>query len=222
MMIRWIKAHPYCLINLYLVAYLIGFFALERLVPEPRYVIHTVVDDWIPFNEWFVLPYFLWYLWVPGFLLYFTLRDKTAFLRLAFIMFVGMTICLFIYALWPNGLNLRREIEAENFCASIVRFLWSVDTPNNVCPSIHVSSTAAIHIVICRAESFREKRWMRVLSGFVTVLICLSTMFIKQHSAVDVFWGCVLSGGLGAAAYGFFPQKAAKNAGQGISGVQKN
>ena len=134
---------------------------------------------------------------MPGFLFYFTLRDKTAFLRLAFIMFVGMTICLFIYALWPNGLKLRQEIQADNFCAAIVRFLRSVDTPNNVCPSIHVSSTVAIHIVICCSACFRERRWMRVLSGFVTVLICLSTMFIKQHSAADVFWGCLLSAVLG-------------------------
>ena len=72
-MIRWIKTHPYCLINLYLVFYLIGFFALEAFVPEPKYIIHSALDDWIPFNEWFVLPYFLWYLWVPGFLLYFML-----------------------------------------------------------------------------------------------------------------------------------------------------
>ena len=57
-MIRWIKTHPYCLINLYLVFYLIGFFALEAFVPEPKYIIHSALDDWIPFNEWFVLPYF--------------------------------------------------------------------------------------------------------------------------------------------------------------------
>ncbi|HIT40674.1 MAG TPA: phosphatase PAP2 family protein [Candidatus Caccovicinus merdipullorum] len=200
-MIRWIKTHPYCLVNLYLVFYLIGFFTLEMLVPEPQYVIHSVIDDWIPFNEWFVLPYFLWYLWVPGFLLYFMLRERDSFLRLAFIMFAGMTICLIIYALWPNGLQLRREIEADNFCADIVRFLRAVDTPNNVCPSIHVSSTVAIHIVICRSDAFRNVRFFRLLSWTVSVLICLSTMFIKQHSAIDVFWGWLLSLLLGAVAY---------------------
>ena len=47
-MIRWIKTHPYCLINLYLVFYLIGFFALEAFVPEPKYIIHSALDDWIP------------------------------------------------------------------------------------------------------------------------------------------------------------------------------
>ena len=112
-----------------------------------------------------------------------------------------MTICLIIYALWPNGLHLRRDIQADNFCAGIVRFLRTVDTPNNVCPSIHVSSTVAIHIVVCRSASFKHNRPVRLLSWTATILICLSTMFIKQHSAIDVFWGWLLSLLLGAVAY---------------------
>lgn len=192
-MIYWIKKHPYCLINLYLVFYLIAFFSLEKLIPEPKYIIHCPLDDWIPFNEWFVLPYFLWYGWVPAFLVYFMIKEKQSFLRLAFIMFTGMTICLVIYVFWPNGLNLRREITAQNFCGEIVRFLRKVDTPNNVCPSIHVSSTAAIHLVICRSRSFGKSRVMKGISLAVTLAICLSTMVIKQHSAVDVFWGWALS-----------------------------
>ena len=192
-MICWIKKHPYCLINLYLVFYLIAFFLLEALIPEPKYIIHCWLDDQIPFNEWFVLPYFLWYVWVPAFLLYFMVKEKQAFLRLTFIMFTGMTICLMIYVLWPNGLNLRREIAAQNFCGEIVRFLRRVDTPNNVCPSIHVSSTVAIHLVICRSRRFKKNLLMKSISLAATLAICLSTMVIKQHSAVDVFWGWALS-----------------------------
>lgn len=193
-MLQWIKEHNYALAALYFFVYLAGFVLVERLNPVPEHVIHCFLDDLIPFCEWFVLPYFLWYLWIPLFLLYFLYKeDKKAYLEFCFVMFSGATLCLIFYGFWPNGLELRQEITAQNFCADLVRLLRMVDTPTNVCPSIHVSSTVAEHMVICRAASLRGKRGIKQLSFVVTVLICLSTMFIKQHSAIDVFWGVVLS-----------------------------
>lgn len=78
----------------------------------------------------------------------------------------------------------------------IVRFLRTIDPPRNVCPSIHVSSTVAIHLAICCSEEFGENRKMKMLSRVITVGISLSTVFIKQHSVIDVFWGWMLSLGL--------------------------
>ena len=189
----WIRTHRYCLAGLYLFVFLTVFFLLEIFVPEPEFIIHCALDDWIPFNEWFVIPYFLWYAWVPVFLFFFMLKERQSYLRLCFIMFGGATICLVIYAIWPNGLRLRQEILSENLCADIIRFIRSVDPPNNVCPSIHVSSTVSIHTVICRSEYLKHCRRLRVISLAVTLAICISTMFIKQHSAVDVFFGILLS-----------------------------
>ena len=140
---NWIKTHRYCLAGLYMLVFLSGFFLLELHEPSDVHIIHCAVDDLIPFNEWFVLPYFLWYAWVPVFMIYFMIKDREAYLRLCFVMFAGATFCLFVYLLAPNGLNLRQEITSQNFCAQIVRFLRSVDPPNNVCPSIHVSSGAS-------------------------------------------------------------------------------
>lgn len=193
--INWIKTHRYCLAGLYMLVFLAGFFLLELRVPDPSkiHIIHCAVDDMIPFNEWFVLPYFLWYAWVPVFMIYFMIKDREAYLRLCFVMFAGATFCLFVYFFEPNGLDLRREITADNFCAQIIRFLRSVDPPNNVCPSIHVSSTVAVHLAICHAASVRKKGSVRALSWLVTILICISTMFIKQHSLIDVVCGWILS-----------------------------
>ena len=194
--LQWIKTHRYCLAGLYLFVFLLGFFLLEVLVKEPKYIIHCVIDDWIPFNEWFVIPYFLWYAWVPVFLVFFMIREKEAYLRLCFIMFTGATLCLIIYGIWPNGLELRREIVSDNICADIVRFLRSVDPPYNVCPSIHVSSTVSVHRVICTSGCFMKNRKIKRLSLAVTLSICISTMFIKQHSVIDVICGWGLSEGL--------------------------
>lgn len=190
---EWIKEHRYSLAGLYVCLFLAGFFLLEHLKLGPVYVISCPVDDWIPFCEWFVIPYFLWYAWVPVFLVLFLVKDREAYLNLCFTMFAGGTICLLIYAVWPNGLDLRREIAADNFCADVVRFLRRVDSPENVCPSIHVSSTVAVHLAICRSRLLGDKRAIRLGSLAVTVLICISTMVIKQHSVVDVICGWGLS-----------------------------
>ena len=243
-MLEWIKTHRYCLVGLYLFVFLAGFFIIQQIIVEPVYVVHSVVDDWIPFNEWFVLPYVLWYPWFPGFLLYFMFKDKAAFLRLCFVMFLGMTICLVIYVIWPNGVDLRREITADNFCADIVRLLRAIDSPVNVCPSIHVSSTTAVHRVICTAECFRHNYSSQMademksgaagaaedkksfglfgqnkggsmiwLSRIVTWAICLSTMFIKQHSIIDVIWGWVLTEALAAVYLAWEKRGVAKRVG---------
>ena len=208
-MLLWLKEHKYCLIGLYLFVFLAGFFVLEAAAPKPKVIIHCAADDWIPFNEWFILPYALWYLWVPACMFCFMLRDKAAYLELCFNMFTGATLCLFIYALWPNGLDLRREITADNICADLVRLLRSIDPPCNVCPSIHVSSTAAVHLTLCRSRSLGKSAGMRALSIIVTAAICASTMFIKQHSLIDVLCGWLLSLSLTAASSIYTKQKAA-------------
>lgn len=191
--LNWVRTHRYCLVGLYLFVFLAGFFILELIEPEPVVYIRCWLDDQIPFCEWFVIPYFLWYAWVPVFMLYFMFRDREAYLKLCFIMFTGATICLVIYALVPNGLQLREEILSDNICARIVKLIRSIDPPCNVCPSIHVSSTVAIHLVILGCREFRNHRSMKLLSWLVTSLICISTLFIKQHSVIDVVCGWGLS-----------------------------
>ena len=48
----------------YMCIYFPIFSLLEQFC-EPRYVIHCALDDMIPFNEWFVIPYVIWFAFVP-------------------------------------------------------------------------------------------------------------------------------------------------------------
>ena len=70
--------------------------------------------------------------------------------------------------------------------------MQQADTPTNVCPSIHVASSLAMDLAICRSV-LGQKRRVRIASHGVFVLIVLSTVFLKQHSVIDVFWGAVLT-----------------------------
>ena len=93
------------------------------------------------------------------------------------------------------------EIAQTNWAARLVTALQGFDPPTNVCPSIHVSSTVAVNLALCRSESLGKKGWLKAANFVVTVAICLSTMFLKQHSAVDVALGIALSLVLGWATW---------------------
>lgn len=193
MITNWIRKRRYYLMLLYAAANLGCFFMLELFLPSPRHIVHCFFDSYIPFNEWFVLPYCLWYVWVPAFFLYFAKKEEESFFRLCFLVFGGMTLCLAVYMLWPNGLTLREEITGQNFCAYLVRAIRAADPPYNVCPSIHVLSSVAVCLVVLHSGRFRECRKMKAFVSAVTFMICVSTLFIKQHSMIDVLCGWALS-----------------------------
>ncbi len=189
----FIQQKPYSLILLYFLFYLTGFFVLERVVSEPVYIIHCRLDDMIPFCEWFLLPYISWFILLIGAPLYFLLTDKRDFIKLCGMMFNGMTICLLCYLLFPNGLQLRPEVTGDNLLCRIAGLLYAVDTPTNVCPSIHVASTTAVCLTAFRARQFRGRAGIKAAVSLWALLIILSTVFLKQHSVIDVLCGILLS-----------------------------
>ena len=188
----WLRKNPHAWLMGYWAFYLFGFFSLEQLDPEYT-IIHCFIDDLIPFNEWFVIPYCLWYLWMPGTMLYLFFKDKTDYCRLCFIMFVGITLAMLTYLVWPNGLDLRQPIPRQNVLCQLVELLRGIDTPTNVCPSIHISSTVSIAIVGLRCKLFRGNLPVHALIWAMTILITLSTLFLRQHSVIDVVAGAALS-----------------------------
>ncbi len=188
----WIENHKYCYAMLYLVFYVIVFFTLDFTV-KPKYIIHCPLDDMIPFCEYFVIPYFLWF---PSFLLAlvgYMIYNKQDFQQLWFIMFTGMTFCFAMYIIFPNGLNLRTELPNRNIFCRIMNLIRTADAAVNVCPSIHVSSSVAVALVTARSGLFKQHPIWRTGIIFLMIMICVSTMFVKQHSFVDVVCGTALS-----------------------------
>ena len=56
--------------------YLAMYFITERFIPQTScHVVHSFMDDIIPFNEYFILIYFSWYFLLVGTMLYFLLYD---------------------------------------------------------------------------------------------------------------------------------------------------
>lgn len=172
---------------IYMAIYLIWFFLLENHVTTYK-IIHTSVDDKIPFIEFFVIPYYMWFVYVAACVAIAFFTDREEYFRSLVFLMTGMTVFLIISTIWPNGHNLRPLImPRDNLCSRMVTRLYSTDTPTNLWPSIHVYNSLGAHLCITHCKFSRDKKVITVPSLIICVSIILSTMFIKQHSLFDVF-----------------------------------
>lgn len=169
------------------IAYLTAFFFMEAR-NVPIHIIHTKFDDMIPFCEYFIIPYVLWYLYVCGTVLYLGLTDKTLkeYNRFISNMVAGMVVFVITSLVYPNGQNLRPDIAVDNIFTWAVNLLYTLDTSTNILPSLHVFASVACDLALCRDARFKKHTFWQWISHILTILICLSTMFLKQHSIIDV------------------------------------
>ena len=171
----------------YALIYLPWFHWLESRKNVQYYLIHSPIDDLIPFIEYFIVPYLLWFAFITVSALYFFFTDRSGFYRMAAFLIAGMTIFLLICTFFPNGLNLRPDtFERDNVFTDLVRAVYTVDTSTNVLPSIHVFNSIGMVIAISHSQTLKKHRAVRYSSYMLALLIILSTMFLKQHSITDV------------------------------------
>ncbi len=186
------KEYKHLLLLLGWVGYLIMYVVTERFIPESKcHVVHSVVDDLIPFNEYFAIFYVSWYLFMVGSLLYFALYDIKAFEKAQKLIIGMQVIAMITYIVWPSVQNMRPEhFEHENFCTWMMGILYKIDTPTGVCPSLHVGYTLAVLSALFLMKDI--KVWKKVFMSVWGFMICISVCFVKQHSFVDVMAACVL------------------------------
>ena len=178
----------------YVICYLLAFEFLETRKVDHWHMVHTRLDDAIPFCEYFIIPYLLWFAYIAVTLGYLFFNDKQGFYKASAIMFSGMTIFLIICTVFPNGLNLRPEVfTRDNFCIELVKRIYQTDTPTNVLPSLHVYNSICCYIAISHCEKLQHSRLIQKGSLVLSILIILSTLFLKQHSVVDVVAACVMA-----------------------------
>lgn len=165
------------------------FFAyVERLQgARDYYPVYSPLDDLIPFCEWFLLPYLFWFVYLVGFHLYALVFDVEAFRRLMRFVMLTYSVSMLIYLFLPTCQELRPETFArDNFLTRFMKDFYSFDTNTNVCPSIHVIGSLAVCGAAWHSKAFRSPAW-RTAFAVTAFLISISTVFLKQHSILDVF-----------------------------------
>ena len=183
----WAGKYKHAWVFLYILVYMPWFLYLEKHVTTHYYVIQTKLDEQIPFIEYFIVPYLLWFVFIAVVFLYFFFTDVPGFYRLARFMFAGMTIFLIISTIFPNGQDLRPVVfERDNIFVDMVRMLYRADTCTNVFPSLHVFNSVCVCVAIWKSEALKKHRFVCMGVYVLAGLIILATVFLKQHSVIDV------------------------------------
>ncbi len=65
----------------YAFIYIPWFLYLEKTVTNHYYIMHVALDDLIPFNEYFIIPYLLWFAYIAAAILYFFYYQRKRLLQ---------------------------------------------------------------------------------------------------------------------------------------------
>ncbi|MBQ3291928.1 MAG: CDP-alcohol phosphatidyltransferase family protein [Mogibacterium sp.] len=170
----------------FLPLYLIAFVIVERVnIGAEYHTIHMFMDDLIPFSEFFVIPYLSWHVISVVMIIYLYRNDRPVFRKMMQFFIVGAIISFAVFLIYPSCHSLRPDsFEHDNIFTWIVSMIYLFDTPTNVCPSMHVIGSMGLMFAAMYAN---EKMSIQIKTAMaVTVFfICVSTLFVKQHSIVD-------------------------------------
>ena len=118
---------------------------------------------------------------------FYLINDNVGFLSAAASPVATLALSI-ICTFFPNGQNLRpASFDHQNLFTQLVQIIYATDTPTNVLPSLHVYNSLGAAIAIAHSSRLKKHRAVRTGAYILTTLIILSTVFLKQHSATDVF-----------------------------------
>lgn len=171
-------------VSLVLLTNLLSFYGSALLnLHRTHYNLTTALDAHIPLTPFFVLFYVLAYVqWVVGFCL--IVRESRAVCyRLIAGEILAKLCCMVIFLILPTAME-RPEITGGGVWNALLRLVYLLDRPVTLFPSIH-----CLESWFCfRGALYLKKppRWYPWLSLVMTLLVCASTVLVKQHLAVDI------------------------------------
>ena len=126
--------------------YFLFYFLTENFIPyDACHVMHSRLDDLIPFNEFFLYPLLFGGCadrHLPG---YFLLYDIENFKNLQKYIIITQVVAMAVYTVHPSIQDLRpTEFARDNFFTHLAAFIYKMDTPTGVCPSLHVAYSLGI------------------------------------------------------------------------------
>lgn len=192
---QFIKTHPHMWWGLYLPVYLAMYFTVEHVVTDNYWPTQTAIDNYIPFCEYFVIPYDSWsiLLFVLG--VFFIVKDPESFRRYMWFIAIAYTTATLFCFIVPNGQDLRPAVlPRQNFCTWLLQMTWAADNNANVFPSVHVLGVMAA--ISAMWHSPKMKRVWQIIGTVWFTIIAASTLLVKQHAFIDLaaalVWGGVV------------------------------
>ena len=177
------------LITIGLILFESVFYLLSKLTFIEPFVLSSVIDNKLPLIEEFIYLYVFWYLmlFIIPYLIYY--KNKDLFYQYVTVFMGCVLVSSIIFFIFPTTI-VRGNFEVNNITTFILNFIYLTDTPAlNCLPSMH----CAICFVFMYYSFKIDLKWYnKVLINILSILIILSTLFIKQHVIWDAIAALVM------------------------------
>ncbi len=178
-------------ISFCLICFQILIYFFTKLIQGSPHIIGSTIDTNFPFINIFIIPYVIWYLMIFLIPYIFYKKDKNTFVKYLLCYLITIIIANIIYVIYPSVV-LRPNIDTTIFLNKLVNLIYAVDSPALNCfPSIHcaISMMFILYSFSCKNLNIKSK----ILVLIISILIMLSTLFIKQHVILDLVSGNIIA-----------------------------
>lgn len=197
-MYHWLKKHIDPICPLYAIIPLLSCFALNMLVYSGTMFLcadwyhHDFTLAWdtaIPLvPEWIYIYFGCYLFWIANYIMVARIHrdNKAQFYRFVITDMSSRILCAVFYIGLPTT-NIRPEIPEGGFSNWLLAFLYGIDQPTNLFPSIHCLVSWLCFVGIRKSD--KVSTWYKAFSCIFALLVVLSTQFTKQHYWVDAIAG---------------------------------
>lgn len=151
------------------------------------YDMTTALDRMIPFDpRWVVVYVACFAYWAVSYVL---MAKQDNWYPIMTGEVLAKLLCGVFFLLIPTT-NVRPEITGTGPTDWLMSLIYQLDPPLDLFPSIHCMESW-----ICFRGMLGQKKipkWYQIFAGIFTFLVCLSTLFTRQHVIADVIGGVLL------------------------------
>lgn len=184
----------------YVIIPLIAVFTFQSLIyfgtklvnhSLPKYDLTTPLDSKIPILPWFAFIYVGCYLfWAFNYMMVGRV-NKEHFYRFISNIFLGYIISGLIFCIFPTFIVRPDLSEIQGLGKSVVAYVYNSDTPVNLFPSMHCQISWYCYLGIRKQKEIAKS--YQYFSLIMAILVCISTVVIRQHYVVDIFAGIAIA-----------------------------
>lgn len=173
-------------------AWQLSLYFLAKLLTDSRfhYDLSIALDGKIPFVPAFMLIYWGAYIsWGLNYIM--AARESREHCRRAITAdMIAKAVCFVIFLLLPTTIT-RPEITGSGLFAWLGRVIYAADTPVALFPSIHCLDSWLCWRFLTDCK--KVPRWYKWVNFVFSLLVCASTVLVKQHVFVDIFAGIAVA-----------------------------
>ena len=147
------------------------------------------IDALIPLRpEWVIIYVATFLFWGLGLLLIAS-QDEPLCCRFAAGVVIADLICGIIFLAFPSYIPRPVLDPADGGYIWALSVVYSFDTPTNCFPSMHCLYAYLVFRQSLHTQNTRPS--FKIFCGVFAFLVCLSTLFVKQHVVADVIGGLI-------------------------------